>query len=989
VVGIERSPSPRRGTALFVTFLALLTVPALGAAIPVTGRAVASGGRGIPARIELVPLAAVAAESRRPAATAVADAAGRFRLEAPEPGMWKVIVRADGYLPLERELTPLVEPADLEAAVMKPAALAEIRVEGTDGAPLAGARVRAEPKREAGAKPGWRPAVRDEVTGKDGVAKLPRAQDETLTLQAVAAGCLAAVQPWASASPVRLRLAPGGNRTIEVRSSRGAPARGIDVRTADGVWLAASDEHGRAVVSAPTSGELALVFESRGVPAGRGTLRPARDGDAAPAVFSLAEPASASGKAVDAGSRLAVGGALVWPEGHPAAFVRATGDGSWTVAVSPAAGGRIHAAAPGYLPAETLAAGARAASPVLALVPQVTGGRAASGVVVDESGRPVAGAAVSLVSASVSGTDPLPKAGSVISARSDRQGRFTSRLPAGTWDLQAGAPGRVATVVRGIAVGSGSGPVDLGTVVLRAGAALDGQVVDTRGRPVAGCHVRTLPTDMVSTRFLAAGMEDDGGETLSGADGGFTLAGLAPGQPVIVHAWREGYTAATLQGVQIPAEKPLRVILKAASRISGRIVDETGSPVSRAQVLAVPEARGPGGAAAGPLDENGSFVIENVAPGRVTVAVAAPGFLPARRKGVEIAEGKDVGDLEVVVRKGAVVEGRVLTSGGSPVAGAQVRVLPSREPGDPLLAALGLAEATSGEDGSYRLEGVPEGRRSLCAEPADRPRAVHELAVQPGTNHLDFQLADGREVSGRILDTAGGPVPGAAVSLVSSAGVWPAEAGADGGFLISGVPDGTYRLEAEKAGWASARSAEEVRVAGGPVTGLELRLDRGAAIVGRITGLGFEDLSRVQVVASGAAGGQVGNVDYQGSYRIEALAPGDWIVEAQLSGTGRRAVGKVRLEPGQTQGALDLEFGGGLTLTGVVLQGDRPVAGAAVTVQGPNGGPPHGGMSGPDGRFRVEGVEPGSVEVVVLGKGPPFRQPLDLSADREVTLRLP
>lgn len=33
------------------------------------------------------------------------------------------------------------------------------------------------------------------------------------------------------------------------------------------------------------------------------------------------------------------------------------------------------------------------------------------------------------------------------------------------------------------------------------------------------------------------------------------------------------------------------------------------------------------------------------------------------------------------------------------------------------------------------------------------------------------------------------------------------------------------------------------------------------------------------------------------------------IVEALDSGTGRRAVGRVRLEPGQTQTELDLDFG--------------------------------------------------------------------------------
>jgi hypothetical protein len=973
---------------LFIFFF-VAAVPAVAVPVVITGQLMGEGGHVISrATIELVPMTG-SSGTPRPVVTGASDTAGRFRLAAPEPGMWKVIARAGGYAPLEKTLSPLVETTDLPVAGMKPASLVEVRVVGADGTALAGVRIRAELGADSVAGLEWQPAVREGVTGKDGTLRLPRARDEILRLQAVASRHLPAVQPWTASFPVRLRLEPGRERTIEVRSSRGTPLRGVDVRTAEGVWLSASDERGQAAVFGPVRGDLALVFESRSLVIGWGTLGPAPEGNASPAVFSLVDPPSVSGKVVDADSRLPVAGALVWPEGHPAASVRASADGGWTLAVSPVTGGRVRAAAPGYLPAEAHAAGGVDGA-VLALSPRRTGGRIAAGVVVDEGGRPVGEASISLVPVAGSEAESLPKTGSVLSARSDRRGRFKSRLPEGTWDLRAGAPGLAATVVRGITVGPGHDPVDLGTVVLRAGPALDGQVVDSRDKPIAGCHVRALPTDMISTRFLAAGAEDEGGEALSGADGGFTLAGLQPGQPVTVRVWREGYTPATLQGIQVPAEKPLLVRLSPVSRISGRVFDEYGSPVPRARVVAVREPGGPGGeGVAGPLDEDGGFVVENVAPGGYTLAVAASGFLPGRRQGIVVAEGKDTEGVEVVLRKGGAVEGRVVTADGRPVARAEVRVMPSQEAGNPWLAAFGLAEATTGEDGSYRLEGVAEGTRSVSAERSGHPRAVLALEIRPGTNHLDFQLTDGREVSGRVVDTAGRPVPGAAVSLFSTAGVWPATTAPDGGFQISGVPDGAYRLVAEKAGWASARSAEELRVAGGAVTGIELRLDRGATIAGRIAGLGFEELSRVQVTASGAGGGQVGSVDYQGSYRIEALAPGDWILEAQVPGTGRRAVGRVRLEPGQSQASLDLEFGGGLALTGVVLQGDRPVAGAAVTVRSSNGGPVHGAMSGPDGRFRVEGLQAGNVEIAVLGKSAPFRQLLDVSADQDVVLRLP
>lgn len=979
-----------RGPALPVSLLFLLfgaAVPAMAVPLAITGQLVGKEGQGIAGgKVEAVPLAATA-DSSPPLATAVSDASGRFRLEVPEPGMWKVLASAEGCVPLETELAPLVEPADLPPAKLMAAARVEVRVAGEDGRPLAGAQVRAEPEAQPGVRPGWSPTVRSATTDANGLARLPRDGGEMLVLRVVARGHLETSQPWTTSSAVRLQLESCRMRAIELRDRRGNSLRGIEVGTPEGGWKAGSDERGRASICAPAGRDLSLVFESRGILLGRGTLRPARKEEVSPAVFQLAAPPTVSGKVVDAATRRPLAGALVWPEGHPAAFVRAAIDGSWTVALSTEAERRVRAAASGYLPAAAGAPGAPAAGPILALSPQPAGERTASGVVLDEGGRPVEGAAIDLISSLGSTTKPLPKRGSAISARSNQQGRFTSRLSAGSWDLRASAPGLIATVVRGIAVGAGREPMDLGTMVLRRGAVLDGQVVDLQGKPIEGCQVRILPAgDMASTRFLAAGAEDQSMEAHSGPDGGFTITGLPEGQRVTLLASAEGYTSATLPGIQVPAERPLRVMLSPGSRISGRVVDDSGAPVTGARVLAVPEGPG-GGGAAGPLDDNGGFVIENVSPGRLTLAVAAPGFLPARRRGIEVVAGKNVSGLEVVVRKGAVIEGRVTTSDGRPAAGTHLRVMPVADPGGPLLAALGLSEAVANEDGAYRLEGVTEGARSIVAESQDHPKAVQTLAVQPGSNHLDFQLANGREVSGRVLDSQGQPIPGAEVRLTSQTGSWPAATGPDGGFRLTAIPDGAYRLLAEKEGWAPARSTEDVRVAGGPVEGIVLRLDRGGAIVGRILGLGFEELSRVQISANSPTGGQLGQVDYQGSYRIDAVPPGEWIVEALLP--DRRAVGKVQLAPGQPQASLELEFGSGLTLSGVVLKGEQPVAGAMVTVQSPNGGLLHGARSGPDGRFRVEGLDAGPVEVVVLGNATPFRQPMDLSADREIVLRLP
>ena len=159
--------------------------------------------------------------------------------------------------------------------------------------------------------------------------------------------------------------------------------------------------------------------------------------------------------------------------------------------------------------------------------------------------------------------------------------------------------------------------------------------------------------------------------------------------------------------------------------------------------------------------------------------------------------------------------------------------------------------------------------------------------------------------------------------------------GGDGGFRFDAVEDGEYRVRASKEGHATAES-EPVRVAGAPVGGLEVRLQAGGAIVGRVLGLEPEALARVEVAAgrTQAMDYKSTRVDYEGRYRIAAVAPGEWRVWAEVPSTGRRAEGRVTLTPGASEATLDLDFATGLTLSGRVMRGGAPVPGAYVSAQG-------------------------------------------------------
>lgn len=641
----------------------------------------------------------------------------------------------------------------------------------------------------------------------------------------------------------------------------------------------------------------------------------------------------------------------------------------------------LRAAAPGFVEAREEATRSVAR---LSLLP-----RPASGLVVDVSGRPVAEARVSLL--------PSEETGKPVLASSDRQGRFRiEAVPAAQVDLEVRAPGFVPALIRGLAIAPGSGAFDLGRVTLDPGAVLEGRVEDPDGQPLDGAVVHLRRTDATSERLARAGAPPQQIEAVTGADGRFELGGLREGERAGLFVEKEGYAAQTVSGLVAPAETPVRVVLSLASRLTGRVVDESGAPVEAAQVV----LRREDGASrplakAGQTDDEGRFTLEGVASGRFALDASAQGYLPAQVEEVEVPLGKD---LEVVLRQGAALEGTVTTVEGDPAAGAVVRVLVPPEAQeaqeaqeeDSVTFAV-LPETRADAEGRYRLQGLRHSRYSVLAEHPGGQRASQDLEIREDETRLDLRLGGGFEVAGRTVDAAGRAVAGARIGLSSPDGSGrSAASGADGAFRFAGVSEGRHRLQAEKEGYGQP-PVQEIQVAGAAVRDVELRLDRGVTVAGQILGLGFQDLARVQVSATraGIPGEQSGRADSQGRYRIADLEPGEWTLLARLP-DGRLARERITVPAGSGEISFDLEFQSGLSLTGRVVAGAAPVAGAVVYARASDGSGTGGGVSGQQGDFRIEGLRPGLYDLTVMlpRDGASRRQTLELSGDREIVIDL-
>jgi uncharacterized GH25 family protein len=610
-------------------------------------------------------------------------------------------------------------------------------------------------------------------------------------------------------------------------------------------------------------------------------------------------------------------------------------------------------------------------------------GRTGFGQVVDRMEKPVAGARVVL--RPMPGARPAGPNAPLREAATGPDGRFELRdLPPGRYELTARRQGYAPLTVPGLRVPPGSGSTDLGTVILRAGVAVEGRVVDPQGRPVPEAEVRVAPAGGLPA---APGPGDEPSPpVLTGPDGSFRIEDRRPGETVDLGVRRPGYAPASAPGLRIPREQPVRIVLQPTATVEGSTVETGGAPVPGALVLILPsnpvhptrQARS---------DENGLFRIEDVTPGSFEIRATAPGRQEARLANLEVRAGQELQDVEIVLAPGAVLAGRILSPTGQPVSGAEVSLLPEGS-ASPLLSA---GATLSDEQGRYRLERLSPGTHTVKAVYEGYRPAQRRLDVREGGNTLDLTLEPGATLGGHVVDPLGAPVAGARVFLRPPPGEDPRglpsdTSGPDGAFTLTGLADGSYRLFAEKAGFARSRDGREVAVAGTSVTGIEIQLTPGGAIAGRLLGLDFNELSRVLVRTDS---GQTGQVLPDGGYRIENVEPGRQRVVAALPGGSRQAEGQVVLEPGASEARLDLDFGKGLKLTGRVLSGGQPVAGQGVLISGAEG-PGRWGDTDLDGRFHFEGLDSGRYTLQVIGHRGEKRhsEEVEVAADHDMVIEL-
>ena len=275
---------------------------------------------------------------------------------------------------------------------------------------------------------------------------------------------------------------------------------------------------------------------------------------------------------------------------------------------------------------------------------------------------------------------------------------------------------------------------------------------------------RTLPRFSVQSEMGLENYEDVETFTVSAAAG---LAGVTVAAP--------GYLSETQQ-VTVDLEKPANVTFTLARgrTISGRVTSDTGLGVADANVSITSHDTWINSVETA---DDGEFEFAGAPRETVTLSVSRRGFVT---RSVEV-EGDTDKHVNVVLSAGRKASGRVVTSTGAPVEGANVSGFST--------ADSGMQMAKSAADGTFTLEGLSEGKYYFQAMRADLGTAQLE-DVDPAVTPIVLTFPPSKE-TGSIHGTVKGFTEGSWMFGGVIAG-----AGATG--MIR--RDGTYRIENLAAG---------------------------------------------------------------------------------------------------------------------------------------------------------------------------------------------
>jgi protocatechuate 3,4-dioxygenase beta subunit len=381
-------------------------------------------------------------------------------------------------------------------------------------------------------------------------------------------------------------------------------------------------------------------------------------------------------------------------------------------------------------------------------------------------------------------------------------------------------------------------------------------------------------------------------------------------------------------------------------------------------------------------DDDGNYHLPGLAAGRFTITPIAKAFVVAagdtfKQPGqtVNVAENESITKIDFALVRGGVITGRITDLEGSPIIGEAVNIAAKGDSGDARPTAMFPTRKNQTDDrGVYRIYGLGPGTYKVSVGQAtpgggganilgmggsqyaktfypgvteESKATVIEIAEGAEVANIDITLGKpdrGFSASGRVVDAESGNAVASAYIGYRSLSAANQQTGgmsftgiqtdANGKFRLDGMQPGHYSAFVMAMGQDNSSYSDPAPfdVSDGDVTGIEIKVRRGATIEGvaviennmdPAAAALLQSVSLFAYVAdaksTNAPSFSFGKINPDGSFQLAGLAPGKAQVGMQGFPTPPKGLQLVRTELEGLPQPEGLDVAAGAHITGVRL----------------------------------------------------------------------
>lgn len=334
----------------------------------------------------------------------------------------------------------------------------------------------------------------------------------------------------------------------------------------------------------------------------------------------------------------------------------------------------------------------------------------------------------------------------------------------------------------------------------------------------------------------------------------------------------------------VKAQTPTK---EGTSTISGQVTLK-GEPAAGISVGLQPQQTNPGG---GPFvvdrskylkvsaDNEGRFRFSGLSAGQYRIVALAPGFVSSddsplySGKQLNLTDGENLENIELRLKRGAVITGRITDPSGNPVIEKQVQLMKMDARGNFTRFNFGGIQSINTDDrGVYRIHSLPPGKykvsfgyssqdgpqydisrlyfaKTFHPDTTDEKQAkIIELGDGTEATDIDIKIAESKkayDISGKVIEAGTGqPIAGIRIAYgtilpdgrISGSVSGMAVTDAQGEYQLQGVLPGKYfvfadsRFDSQATDFYSDQTP--VEISNSDMTGIEITAHRGGSVSG-------------------------------------------------------------------------------------------------------------------------------------------------------------